>query len=475
MASRYAAVIGGAKRLPSALWILLWFTCLAPFTILGYGSDNDSWRVARAAAEIWETHSYVRSRTTGFPLFEIGVSPAVALGGWRLSNLLVLLSGAACLAALVKLKNLRELRHPAAVAAGFALLPVFVKNATSTMDYIPALAALLWAYVAVLRGRSLAAGLLVGLSTGLRPASVLFLLPCGWFMYREHGRRAALKMILGGIAWSVVCYSPALLTYGLSTPGALVTVAVRERIVIGGYNALKLFGILQSVLLAGAFLFGFLKARGSGYLRSSHFSFHAIAIGAWLALFAVFPFEAEYLLAAVPSLMLVLDRILGRRGVVVVVAALLSYHVVQLEVLGGESGYRKLDIRAHSGYTVDDVRDRIFKLSTRSAASEYHAPQPTVLFFGEPWIPSTNEKWIYDADRGMYRQRDGRLYVSAAILDEAVIRERREEGFRLIVWKRAKWEFIRLGQRQVPEGIEVIDDLGELFGVPIRGRSLTDR
>ncbi|MBP2681709.1 MAG: hypothetical protein H6Q78_1572, partial [Candidatus Krumholzibacteriota bacterium] len=122
MASRYAAVIGGAKRLPSALWILLWFTCLAPFTILGYGSDNDSWRVARAAAEIWETHSYVRSRTTGFPLFEIGVSPAVALGGWRLSNLLVLLSGAACLAALVKLKNLRELRHPAAVAAGFALL-----------------------------------------------------------------------------------------------------------------------------------------------------------------------------------------------------------------------------------------------------------------------------------------------------------------------------------------------------------------
>jgi hypothetical protein len=131
------------------LLVVLWIAMTAPLVFLGYGSDNDAWRVARAADEMWETGRYVSSRTTGFPLYEILVTPAVYVGGWYLSNALSLIFGLGLIAALLRLASAGEFKHPLLVVVSVAFLPIVVKNASSTMDYIPALAILTWAYVAL--------------------------------------------------------------------------------------------------------------------------------------------------------------------------------------------------------------------------------------------------------------------------------------------------------------------------------------
>src|SRR5262245_48751888 len=123
-------------------WLLITF----PFTFLGYGSDGDAWLVARAAEQIWQSRHYVASRTTGFPLFEIALAPLVHLGGWRLSNLFPLLAGLGFVQALFYLSDRKQFAQPLLTIITLAFLPVVVKNASSTMDYLPALAILLWSY-----------------------------------------------------------------------------------------------------------------------------------------------------------------------------------------------------------------------------------------------------------------------------------------------------------------------------------------
>jgi hypothetical protein len=158
-----------------------------------------------------------------------------------------------------------------------------------------------------------------------------------------------------------------------------------------------------------------------------------------------------------------------------VVAFLLSYHVVSLDLLGGESGRRTLKVSLDRGYTVADVQDRIFKLSVRQAATQFSARQPTLMMFGEPWIPGGNPAWVKDESLPAYRQKDGQVYVSSAIIDEGRLRDLKQKGFRLVVWRGEKWEFERATDFPWRDYVEVIDDLSAFFGVPIRGRGLMER
>ncbi|MEJ2721592.1 MAG: hypothetical protein P8181_10720, partial [bacterium] len=159
----------------------------------------------------------------------------------------------------------------------------------------------------------------------------------------------------------------------------------------------------------------------------------------------------------------------------VLAVLLVSFHFVQLDALAGESGRREIGLSVRPGYTIDRVEDRRFRLSTRRAASECTVNRPTVLMFGDSWIPILNGRWTLDPEHRMYRRLNTPLYLSKPILDEAEVKRLAADGFRLVVWEGAKWEYVRGGFKSWQEYVDVVDNLGAFFNVPVEGRWKTDR
>ena len=99
------------------------------------------------------------------------------LGRRSLSNQLSVLGGLAILAVLFYLAKIGELRHPKTVVAAIAFLPIVLKNASMTIDFIPALAFLWWSYAMYRRDRLNLAAIFLGIACGFRPSSIVFMLP----------------------------------------------------------------------------------------------------------------------------------------------------------------------------------------------------------------------------------------------------------------------------------------------------------
>jgi hypothetical protein len=450
----------------------------APLLLLGYGSDNDAWRVARAADEMWETGRYVASRSTGFPLYETLVTPAVRFGGWYLSNALSLVFGLALIAGLFRLAGRGEFKHPVLVVISIAFLPIVIANASSTMDFIPSLAILIWAYVMLREEHWLLCGALIGIACGFRPTSGLFVVPVVVYLLKEKaGWTACIKTTALAVVVGVVVFSPALFGSGMQSPFGGVDRGLRTTILAGGYYGLQTLGVIQSLAVAAGLIWYFRRTvrHDRSYLGSAHFAFHLTVIVVWGLLFVAMPHESAYLLPAVPSLVFVIDRVFSRKTFVVLSMLLLSFHFVQLDVLAGESGRREIKLSIRNGATIDDIEDRRFRLSTRRAATNWQADRPTILLFGDTWIAVANDRWVYETGKAMYRRAGSDVYVSRPVLDERRLETLANDGYRLVVWTGAKWEYVRGGPQTWREYVEVVDDLSALFGTPIEGRWKSDR
>lgn len=462
------------KRVLLGSWILI----VLPLTALGYGSDGDAWRVARVAEVMWRTGRYAPSRSLGFPFFEIGVTPLVHFGQWYASNLFAFGAGLALLGALFRLADRGQFVHPVPVVATIAFLPVMVKNTSSTMDYVPALAVLLWSYVALVEDKPLRAALLIGLAAGFRLTSSLWVVPVLAYAYRARKDPALLVRIFGvAFVASVLAYSPRWIPLGLPSTGVTARAPTVVLLLQGMHQSLQLLGLLPSVALGLALLAGLRRAIAArdSWLASPAGLFQFATIGIFVLAYWASPvlaWEPEYLLPVVPSLIFLLDRLSGRRVFMTVLVVLLAHHVIRVEVLGGESGARRFAPSIQAGYTVADIQWRRFILSLRRAAAAYAPDRPTVLLYGLPFVPVQDERWEKVPGTRMVHLRNTRFYLSDPILDGARLRELSNQGFRIVIWRGAKWEYMYDGPREWKRYVEIIDDFDTFFGVPLAGRPL---
>jgi len=456
---------------------LFWLALTLPLLFFGYGSDLDAWRVARSAEEIWRSGCYVSSRSTGFPLHELFMAPLVHFGGWFLSNLFSLLSGLGLLWLLWRYAHEAPLRHPRMYLIAFAFLPVLMKNATSTMDYIPALALMMAAFLVLRRGRQLSAAILLGLACGFRPASLLFLLPLSWYHWRQRRNAlSVLQMALVTAGTALVCFIPFLQSYGrLFVPRSFIH---HDWLTRAGSFILHSFSLLGFVPTIALLIFFALHTPARFRIRSSagmESRFHLINILLWIALFVVLPEEPEYLLPLLPSLWFFVDRVASRGEFLLLTAVMLSYHVIQLDLRGGEPVRRELHPALKFGMTIRDLQDRRFKLATRSAASECRPQKPTVLMLGAEWIPVANPDWHFDDQWQMYRQNKADLWVSPRLIDESRLRTLKSAGMALMVWRGQMREYRRPGTAYVFDYVKVIDNLDDFFGRSLPGAPLPHR
>ena len=159
---------------------------------------------------------------------------------------------------------------------------------------------------------------------------------------------------------------------------------------------------------------------------------------------------------------------MSTRLMAVTVVLLLSYHVVRVDLLGGDSGDRRLQANIEAGYTIAHIRERIHILSTRELATDHDAATKTILMYGEASIPFQNDAWGRNADLDLWYQKDGRLYLSPETSDLNILRSWTDQGFRVVAWNKRKAFLTRSGD-EWRNYVDIVE-LEDFFGRPVKGK-----
>ena len=289
-----------------------------PWIAAGYGSDPDSYRVVGTARVIARAGIYEASRLPGYPAYEYLTALTVAGPPW-VSNLVTALlsTGAFILFALI-LVQLR-IRRYLLLALGFALVPVIYLNSCNTIDYVPALTAMLAASYATLRGRPVLAGVSLGLAIGCRITSGALVLPLGLWVLLSLPRPAAVRfMVVSGFSallTGALCFMPVLRVYGLgfftfydndSLPPWDVVFTRAVPLVWGPLGAAALAAAIAALLCRPRQV----RAALRDPLARNALGVCLLAIALYVSAFLRLPDEAGYLVPVVPWVLIAVAMLL---------------------------------------------------------------------------------------------------------------------------------------------------------------------
>ena len=301
-------------------WVLALAALLyLPFTLLGYGTDVDSYHVVEAGERIMAGLPYEQSREPGFLVHEVATGVLDWLGGSTLTNLGSVALALVVLGSFLALCRRLRVPHSALLGLTLAVHPLFWVSATTTMDYVWALGFGLAGGVLLWDRRWGWAGVLFGLAIGSRITSVLLIVALAGYVFwqRAEDRR--------GVAWSVglgfglgaLCFVPTLVQYG-GTLGFLVPVGAEEqagwswleRVGRFGYKNVYVWGLPATLVLVGALGFGASRVIRER-IRNPVLGLAAAGVLLYEALYLRYPLEPEYLLPLVPFVLLGLGVLVG--------------------------------------------------------------------------------------------------------------------------------------------------------------------
>lgn len=443
---------------------------MVSLSFFGYGSDEDAWIVGQEGTVIWETGRYSISRSTGFPLHELIMAPLSVFGKWYACNSFSILCGIIVIVAMFAQHKIKAFRFPVLVFITLSFLPQVIINASSTLDYLPSMACWMLMYYFFLKEKYYLAAIIAGIACGFRPSNGAFIIPVVLVLLNIREYKKSILVFLTAFVTGIIAYSPVLINYGILDPTREVHIPFLQNLMIGIYQFLILFGVWQTILIGVLFILHSKKII-SQFRTSKTILLHSTNILFWLAFFfGITSSEAEYLFPVIPSVIFLLDEIITQKQSLILCISLLSYNIVSLEILGGESGNRKFEVSMDAGYTIRDYRDRKFKLWFREAATNYKCGEKTLLMFGSAYILANNEAWEYAPGySNIIKQKSGNLYISERIIDPVQLQTLSKEGIRMYVWNKRKWEYLRLNVPDWEKHVTVIDDLEKFLGEKAEG------
>ncbi len=419
-----------------------------PFLAPGFGTDTDAWRTALAARELALTGVYHPSRLPGYPVHE--ALCALLSGGGPLA-----LNGATCFVSLIAAGCLGVFLRRLGIAGwhlgmlAYGLTPVVLVNSVVTMDYLWAQAMVLAALLALQGGRPLMAGALLGLAAGCRLTSLAMVAPACFYLWcapSPHGRwRSAALLLAGTAATALLCYAPLLQQLGLGFltyydtgyPGWPDLLARSTRDVLGVPGTVALLWV---ALAPGA------RIRRES-VDQAWFRPCLLGVGLTLVAYLRLPYEAGYLLPAIPLTIVLLGlRLESRRLAALAVALGVASFALGLRTRA-DSPSRWADLLRGPVLFEDAVRRHRGQVSERLIAASLAQSEPAVLVAGA-WEPLL--RWSHPEGRiGQVRL--------AYQLSAAQVRQLRTEGLAVF--------FAPQQRRQVIQGRR--DDLSAVGGRPL--------
>ncbi|MGH7729728.1 MAG: hypothetical protein ACRENJ_00575 [Candidatus Eiseniibacteriota bacterium] len=287
-----------------------------PFLGGGYGSDMDAWSLASAARWIAEHGRYGASRFPGHPVQELTCALLWRGGPWALNGATALMSVAAAVA-FARLLGTLGARNAWLGGLALAFTPVVFIHSTDAMDFVWSLPFLIAGLEAALRGRAALAGMLVGIATGCRITSAAMLPAVALLLAGRAGSpRGALRPLAAlllsfGVAGGLVL-APLIARFGASFLAIYESHVAAEALDVAKNGTIEVWGLVGSLTLLGlAAALAFPRLRSAAIPR--------VELGAWMVAIAIYvagflrlPFDAGYLLPAVPVVIALAARVLAR-------------------------------------------------------------------------------------------------------------------------------------------------------------------
>jgi hypothetical protein len=181
---------------------------VVPVLFLGPGTDLDTGAVLQSGESILDG-DYLASRAPGAPVHEGAVGVLHAIGGTTLTNLGSLVMGVLLVVALVLLLQRERVPHPELAAAVVVANPWFQVAATSTVDFVWAMAFAVLGALALRSapagrtGLAVVAGVLFGLGIGCRMSTVVVIAAALVAqLFEDADRRRA--VVIAGVTAAVV-------------------------------------------------------------------------------------------------------------------------------------------------------------------------------------------------------------------------------------------------------------------------------
>lgn len=328
-----------------------------PFLRLGFGLDEDSCLVAGAASKMLETGSYEISRYPGNPLHEILTAAILAVDGSTLSNVATMLAFMASALVFLAIARRVEAKHPLWLLFIYCFLPILFVASTVTMDYVWALLCILVAYLLLLKERSMWSAIALGVAVGFRLGSAVLLAPMLLYLWSTRRRHLILRYSLVAAVTGVIAFSPPLISRGLRVLSYYLS--SRHELSHIPYFAAYTVGLPVSVLL----FFGSLACLPT-LIRELRERVSVVwsCVGAILVILALFvriPLESEYLIPAIPFLLLLIDRYASRVFLAAFTVLSLLFGVVSLE-LKDSSDLDTIRLNPHleAGIVLEDLEAR---------------------------------------------------------------------------------------------------------------------
>jgi hypothetical protein len=322
-----------SRPMPFAVLSAVYLLVRLPFINYGYGTDPDAWRVALTGEYLLHHGKYFPSRLPGNPLHELAITPFIP-GGWLATNFVTAL--AALVGVYLFARIVAELRLPNGfiLTIGFAFTPLLFINSVATMDYMWNLTAILAAYYATLRGRSVWAGVFWGMAIGFRLQSVIAGVPLAYLMWRRGDWRQVLPMGLAAGGTAAFAFAPVLTTYGTKFLNFYdASVSYQDVIRLLAKEALGISGGL-AVLAGLAVCWRRLRDLPRDAVRRLDVGVWLLFIAVYTASFLRLPHEIAYMIPVFPFGYFILGRYLSRPVLAGVVAVIVLAGLVDITTTG---------------------------------------------------------------------------------------------------------------------------------------------
>lgn len=331
--------------------------CRIPWLDLGYGTRPDAWRVALTANYLWANGEYLPSRLPGYPLHEF-VTAALIKGGWIWTNLSTVLISLIGVYLFARIARKLELPNRGVLTIAFAFAPLLWIYSVMTMENMWALTFLLGAYLAVLSGSPVRAGLSLGVAVGFRHTSLAMLMPLSLLLLRSGRPRAILPLTITAAAVVLLAFAPVIAHYRLHFLNFYdQPVPVQEVIRRLAKDGLGIIGTL-TLLAALVLSFQRLRQLPRDLRRDPNVLTWAVAIVVYAIVYIRLPHEVAYLIPVFPFGFFFLARYLSRVvlvGVLTVFVLAGFIDVVSLDKAEGLHARTFTSARIGKGMLLSDI------------------------------------------------------------------------------------------------------------------------
>lgn len=316
---------------PALLLALVVALSRLPFLGVGYGSDMDAWSLASAARWIAEHARYGASRFPGHPVQELTCALLWRGGPWALNGATAAMSVAAAVA-FARLLAALGVRDAWLGALALAFTPVVYLHSTDAMDFVWSLPFLIASLESAVRGRAGLAGALLGIATGCRITSAAMLPAVALLLAGRAGAIAAPRdalrplgaLLLATVLAGGIVLSPMIARFGAAFLSVYDSPHPSRVMDVAKNGTIEVWGLVGTLGL-GAVAVGALTGRR---LRAP--AIPRLELGAWLLALVIYvagflrmPFDAGYLMPAVPVVLILAARLLARPAFVALCATLI--------------------------------------------------------------------------------------------------------------------------------------------------------